>query len=467
MTVAKETRRYCIIGAGASGLAVAKAFVARNIPFVLLERESDLGGLWNIATDSGIVYESTHLVSSISSTGFEALPMLDADYPEYPSHARVMGYFREFAQRFGIMPHVRFNQRVTRVEQTETGSWTVAIEGEAQPGCYAGVVVANGHHDIPRMPTYPGAFTGETMHSRHYKSQTQVAGRRVLVVGAGNSACDIIRDAAHAAGTTVTVSMRRPTWFVPKFLLGFPTHDVVSTFEALPLPRAAKRLIFKSSLWLLQGPPSRYRLPDPDYPIDAAHPTMSDEIPRLAAHGRIDVKPEIARFDGADVAFVDGTRVAADLIVYATGYEPAIPFLDKDLAWDGAGRSTLHLNTLHPTARGLFFAGLVQANGSIWRLAEAQGDLIADAIVAQALAPGEFDAFGRAIAAQPAQMPAGRFVQSARHRLETNYYDYLKVLRRARRRHFSIARKLNLAQPTADSAANTVLDVTMPQDRAA
>src|SRR5262245_53913869 len=90
--------RYCIIGAGASGLAVAKNFVERGIPFDCLEREQDIGGLWNIATPSGVVYETTHLVSCISSTGYDDLPMLDEAYPEYPSHERVLGYFRDYVR---------------------------------------------------------------------------------------------------------------------------------------------------------------------------------------------------------------------------------------------------------------------------------------------------------------------------------------------------------------------------------
>jgi cation diffusion facilitator CzcD-associated flavoprotein CzcO len=97
--------RYCIIGAGPSGLATAKTFLERGIAFDCLEREPDIGGLWNIATNSGIVYETTHLVSCISATGFDDLPMLDADYPEYPSHARVLGYFRDYVAKFGLQRH--------------------------------------------------------------------------------------------------------------------------------------------------------------------------------------------------------------------------------------------------------------------------------------------------------------------------------------------------------------------------
>src|SRR6185295_20035283 len=106
--------RYCIIGAGASGLAVAKNFVQRGIPFDCLEREQDIGGLWNIATPSGIVYETTHLISSISSTGYDDAPMLDEHYPEYPGHERVLGYFRDYAAQFGLAENIEFGKKVTR-----------------------------------------------------------------------------------------------------------------------------------------------------------------------------------------------------------------------------------------------------------------------------------------------------------------------------------------------------------------
>lgn len=424
--------KYCIIGAGASGLAVAKNFATRNIPFEVLERESDLGGLWNIATPSGIVYESTHLVSCISSTGFDDLPMLDEDYPEYPSHDRILGYFRDFAKKFGLEHHIRYNQAVEQVRPLSDGTCEVSVKGESAPRRYRGVVVANGHHETPRQPAYPGTFTGEVMHSKAYKSQRQVRDKRVLVVGAGNSACDIIKDAAHASGEKVVMSLRRGTWFVPKFVIGFPTLDVISNLEWVmaPLPRGFKSRFFGFFLKLLQGPPSRYRLPDPLYRFDQAHPTMSDDIPRLAAHGRIVVRPEILRYEGRDVVFTDGTREEVDLIIFATGYELGIPFLDRDLFLGTDGRPRLFLNTLHPTHEGLFFAGLIQANGSIWRLADYQGRLIANTIVARSEAPEEYRALREQAALGLSGARKGQFVASDRHKLEANYFDYARLLKR-------------------------------------
>jgi cation diffusion facilitator CzcD-associated flavoprotein CzcO len=364
------SERYCIIGAGASGLAVAKTFVQRGIPFDLLEREADIGGLWNINTPSGIVYDSTHLVSAITTTSFDDF-VVTTDGPragpDYPNHAWVLEYFRRYARAFGVQPQLEFNTKVERVAPVGDGSWWVKIADETDARHYAGVVVANGHHDKPRRPEYPGTFSGEILHSRDYKSQRQLRDKRVLVVGAGNSGCDIVKDAAHVSGGPVLLSMRRGTWFVPKFMLGFPTGDVLANVEWLltPLPRAVKAWLFQATLWVLQGPPSRYKLPDPDYRIDHAHPTMSDDIPRLSAHGRVLVRPAIARFEGDEVVFADGQRDRVDIVVLATGYELSIPFLDRTLYSDANGKPALYLNTVSPTQRGLFFAGLIQANGSI------------------------------------------------------------------------------------------------------
>jgi len=449
--------KYCIIGAGPSGLAAAKTFLERGIAFDCLEREADIGGLWNIATQSGIVYETTHLVSCISSTGFDDLPMLDADYPEYPSHERVLAYFRDYIAKFGLAPHIELGKAVTKLAPLG-GGWQVSVAGEAQPRRYRGVVIATGHHDIPRMPTYPGTFAGEIMHSRRYKSPLQVRDKRVLVVGCGNSAVDVVRDAVHGR-SKVYLSLRRGYWFVPKFILGFPTGDVLSWAEIVPLPRRLKRWLFQASLWLLQGPPSRYRMPQPDHAIDEAHPTMSDEIPRLVAHGSLIVKPEITRYAGERVLFSDGSAETVDLVVFATGYRPVLAFLDEEIVFLREGRTRFVHHVFHPDYDSLFAVGLVQANGSMWRLADYQAQAIASSIIAERRAPGRWARFRAGLARVQER---AHFVASERHRLEVNYFDYRRKLKRLNR-SFGHVRKLRLhASPAAEAPAPPLPRPTTP-----
>lgn len=442
--------RFCIIGAGASGLAAAKNFRQRAIPYDLVEREDDIGGLWNIATPSGIVYETTHLVSSAKSSGFDDFPMkVDEDgWIDYPSHAQTLAYLRAYAGHFGVLDGIEFGTTVTRVEPATDapdgcGDWLVTIAGERAPRRYAGVVIANGHHDKPRMPRIPGRFSGKIMHSREYKSPRQLRDGRVLVVGAGNSGSDIVVDAVHAQAE-VTLSMRRGTWFVPKFMLGFPTHDAVAFLEKIPMPRAIKRRYFHFGHMVMVGPPDRHGLPRPDYWIDDAHPTMNDDVVRFAAHGKIVVRPAIERFDGDTVHFTDGTSGQFDTIVFATGYEIEFPFMDASWFLDGEGRAKMFLNTFHPKSGTLFACGLIQANGPIWRLADYQARLIADFVLSKEIAPQRRVWFEAQKSAGNVGVTARRFSNGERHRLEANYFDYARVLRRFDRQ-FGAARSPKLA----------------------
>ena len=429
--------RYCVIGAGASGLAVAKTFKERGIAFDCFEREDDIGGLWNEATQAGRVYETAHLVSSLTQTPFDDFPMPE-DHPIYPSHRQVLDYFRDYAQTHGIMEQITLGADVERVEEKD-GAWQVKIKGEAKPRTYSGVVVANGHHDAPRMPSYPGTFKGEILHSRDYRHPKQLAGKRVLVVGAGNSACDIVIDAVHHAKET-HLSLRRGYYFVRKFMCGWPTDKVLNFFEAMRLPRIVRQYMYMFGHRIITGPARRYGLPTPEHKILDTHPTLNSELPGHVAHGNIDVKPDIEAFEGKRVRFADETSLELDMIIFATGYEMRFPFIDDDLLIAADGRPKLFLNTFHPEKDNLFAAGLVQANGSIWRLADYQAQLIASFIIAKARGHERADWFGALKARGRAAEKIDTFMDCERHLLERDYYAYGRHLRRLIRRFKEMGR---------------------------
>ncbi len=429
MRISNDMDRVCIIGAGASGLAAATNFARAGIPFDCLERESDLGGLWNAGTATGVVYDTTHLVSSRDCTGFEDFPIPDTE-PIYPSHDRILAYLRDYATHHDLLRHIEFGADVEKAERVD-GGWSVKLSREERPRFYRALVVASGHHDTPRAPEYPGEFSGQIMHSRDYRSARPFMDKRVLVIGAGNSACDIVVDAT-AFATRVLQCMRRGYFFVPKFMFGLPTDRVVQFFERVPAPFAVRNFLMTRVHKRFVGKNSRYGLPEPDYRILQSHPTMNTVLPQLVAHGRVIVKPEVERFDGSRVVFVDGSAEEADIVVMATGYTATTPFLDPNFLFAPNGRAKLFMNAFHPEYDDLFAVGLIQANGSIWRLADYQSQLIASYLLAIRNDSARADAFRR-LKALPHDR-AGKYVDSDRHKFEWNYYSYRRAIKKLLKR---------------------------------
>ena len=384
--------RYCIIGAGACGLAVAKTFAERGIPFDCFEALADVGGIWNPASPHA-VYGSTYLNSSKKLTRYPDYDMPE-EWPHYLSAAQAEDYLRAYAREFGLYDRISFNSPVASAARVDE-RWRVQIEGETAPRFYDGLVVANGHHWDPNSPSYPGTFDGEVLHSHDVKSKEQLKDKRVLVVGAGNSAVDILDDAAHDGGRPVH-SMRRSYYFFPKLILGKPADTFIDKTSRWPLPRSLMRYLYWWGLRITVGSHWKYDLPAPDHKLFEAHPTACTLYLDHIVHGRIVTKPGIEQFDGKRVRFEDGSEEEIDLIVYATGFRPSFPFMDRNLILDEQGRSKLFMHTFDRDRDDLFFVGLFEpAEGGVWQLADYQARLIASFIVASAAIPAGQTGFAR------------------------------------------------------------------------
>jgi cation diffusion facilitator CzcD-associated flavoprotein CzcO len=372
-------RCYCIIGAGACGLAVARTFAERGIPFDCFEAEGDIGGIWNPDSPHA-VYGSTHLNSSKKLSRYPDFKFPD-EMPYYVSAAQAQEYLRAFATEFGLYNRITFNTRVTNAERGPDG-WRVTIEGESEPRIYDGLVVANGHHWHPYVPDYPGTFDGEVLHSHDVKSREQLKGKRVLVVGAGNSAVDILSDAA-LDGASAIHSMRRSYYFFPKMLFGKPTDAVIDRLSKLPLPRHFMYAVYKLGMWVLIGSHERYGLPAPDHKLFEAHPTACTTYLDHIVHGRIATKPGITRLEGKRVYFDDDTSEEIDLLIWATGFRVNFPFIDDSYILDAQGRSKLFIHTFDREHDDFFVVGLFEpAEGGVWQIADYQARLIAAFITA-------------------------------------------------------------------------------------
>ena len=230
----QQLSRTCIVGAGCAGLAAARALLARGLDFELFEAGSDLGGNWT----SG-VYDSAHLISSRKTSGFPEFPMPES-YPDFPSRLQMRDYLQTYAKHFDLRPHITFGQEVTSIRATgepAAGGWLVKTANGAETA-YDSIVIANGHLRERVVPECLGSFSGKQIHSRDYRNVRDIAGQRVLVVGAGNSGCDLAAEAAFA-GFDVTLSIRRGHWFVPKTLFGVPRGDLFIG----KLPKLLQRLV--------------------------------------------------------------------------------------------------------------------------------------------------------------------------------------------------------------------------------
>ena len=347
------------------------------------------------------------------------------------------------------MDAIEFETTVESVTRGEQG-WQVKVAGEDSPRDYAGVVIANGHHEIPRLPELPGQFDGEVMHSSSYRDPSQLAGKRVLVIGAGNSGCDVAVDAVHHAKAAIH-SMRRGYYFLPRFLLGIPLDDVIDFVEFFRFPRWLRQRLYGLGHRLAVGPNWRYGLPTPKHRILDSHPTVNAELPSLVAEGRLTVKPDIKKFSGRRACFADGSEMDVDLVVCATGYQPHFPFIDKVHIVDDTNRSRLHLNVFHPEWDDLFVIGLVNANGSMWRLADQQSKLVAGYIAARGVDASRAEKLRQSIAERYAATNVGQYLNSDRHRLEVDYFDYHRRLSRLIAKLKPLTR--GLMPPTAGKGA--------------
>ncbi|MFI6040180.1 flavin-containing monooxygenase [Nocardia sp. NPDC051321] len=369
-------RRYCIIGAGYTGLAVAKAFTDLGLDYDHIEATDAIGGNWSHG-----VYDSTYLISSKDVTQYPDYPMPEK-YPDFPSAAQMRDYLRCFATEFGLVHRIEFDTLVTDVgplDDSGSSGWRVVVDG-GEVREYAGVVVANGHYWDVNIPSYPGEFTGKQIHSKNYKRPRDLDGPRVLVVGSGNSGCDLAVEAALTFGNA-EISLRRSYWFIPKYVLGIPSGKF--DFGSVPVPKLLQEAVFRSIVALGMGSFHSFGLQKPTHRIFDQDLVVNQQLPYFLKHGRIAVRPEIARFEGRTVHFIDGTHGDYDTIVWATGFRTTFPFLGEGLLeWEN-GQPRLVSHTFAPGLANLYFAGLVAPRSGAGMLLMNSSRLLAEAVLLQ------------------------------------------------------------------------------------
>jgi dimethylaniline monooxygenase (N-oxide forming) len=415
----------CVIGAGVSGIAAAKSLREQNLAPQVFEKGSQPGGLWRYRNDNGLsgIYDALRLNTSKSLTAFSDFPM-PVDYPDYPDHGQFVRYLDAVIEHFGLGPSFRFRAEVSRISPVD-GRWKVEL-ADGTVSRYDAVLVASGHHWKPRRPAFPGRFSGRILHSHEYRTPEGFEGKRVLVVGIGNSGVDIACDLSKVAAATF-LSTRRGAHVLPKYLLGRPI-DRWGTGWASYLPPRVQGWVLAALARLARGSLSSYGLPEPAHRIDQAHPTLSAELLGLLQEGRVRVRPDVRGLEETRVFFADGSTEPIDVIVAATGYDVSHPFLEgPEVEPDG-----LYHQVVAPDRPGLYFIGLVQPfQGPVLGASEVQSRWVAGLIAGRWKLPDR--ARIQAAVEKQRRWREASLVPTPRHGLEVDYHSYVRAIRREMR----------------------------------
>lgn len=380
---APVSRRIAVVGAGAAGLATAKYLLEHGHEVCIYEIGTRVGGLWAYDNDSGrsSAYKSLHINTWKGAAHYRDFPF-PFEVGEYPNHREMDAYFNAYADAFDLRRRIRFRSRVTRiapVPEAEGGEhalrWRVATE-RGDSDVHDAVAVAAGHLTEPSMPAFAERFEGELLHAHHYKEPTPYKDKRVLVIGTGNSGCDITADVCVLTERTV-MAARSPELITPKFVLGVPLVWLEMMAKRRWLPRNTNLWVRKLATRLVHGRMEKWGFRTPKgrtHPI--SHATLINHI----AYRRVHVKPGVRDVEGRVVTFDDGSREEFDVMICATGYLMDFPFLPEGLVpsreeahdkLDLFGRAVPH------AWPGLYFVGYFNVQGlSNIRMFEHQGDWI-------------------------------------------------------------------------------------------
>uniref|UniRef100_A0A8D0QRL3 Flavin-containing monooxygenase n=1 Tax=Sus scrofa TaxID=9823 RepID=A0A8D0QRL3_PIG len=383
-------KKVAIIGAGVSGLASIRCCLEEGLEPICFERSNDVGGLWQFSDHAeegrASIYQSVFTNSSKEMMCFPDFPYPD-DYPNYMHQSKLQEYIKTFAQKKNLLRYIKFETLVSSIKKCPnflvTGQWEVISEkdGKQESTIFDAVMICSGHHVYPNLPTdsFPGLdrFQGHYFHSRDYKGPEVFKGKRVLVIGLGNSGCDIAVELSRLA-TQVIISTRSGSWVMSRVWDdGYPWDMVYVTrfasFLRNALPSFVSDWLYvkKMNTWFKH---ENYGL----MPLNGTlrkEPVFNDELPSRILCGTVSIKPSVKEFTETSAVFEDGTVFEAiDFVIFATGYGYAYPFLDDSIIKSRNNEVILFKGIFPPLMEKptLAVIGLVQSLGAAIPTADLQ-----------------------------------------------------------------------------------------------
>ena len=363
-------KRVAVIGAGAAGLCAAKHLLEVGLDVTVFEIGTQVGGLWCYMNDSGrsSAYRTLHINTAKNVTNFRDYPFREA-VQRFPSHEDMHAYLRDYAEHFGVMERIQFNAEVDAVKplfepHKQDPRWEVTTVG-GKSHVFDAVCVCTGHLTKPNhVAEFQDGFQGTYLHSHDYREPESMIGKRICIVGIGNSALDVASDVCVTAKRCVLVT-RSGVWIAPKLVFGVPFTDLTDYFMKSWVPGWLRKKLIAFLIWCVHGHPANIGLP----PVtERVHATSSGSAVNDIAYQRIEVKHGIERIDGQTIHFTDGTSDEFDTLVAATGYLIDLPFLTQEIVPTADNRVRLWKRVVAPQWPGLYFVGMlnVASHSNLW-----------------------------------------------------------------------------------------------------
>lgn len=422
-------RHFGIVGAGAGGLTAAKHLLDAGFDVTIYELGSRVGGMWVYQNDNNrsSAYKTLHINTARDLTAFSDLPFAD-DVQPFPNHWDMARYLGDYERRFGLTQHIRFKTRVVDVRPApgytaDNSRWVIETDtGDVFE--HDRVIIASGHLTKPlHVPMFQEQFKGDYLHSHYYREPVQHSGKRVCIVGVGNSALDIACDLAPTGERTVLVARSRPL-IIPKLMFGRPFWETAKLAYKPWIPAAVRNRFLKFLVWTVQGDLGRVGFPPASKKV---HATSNANIVNHLHYRRVVVKNGIDAIDGRMITFNDGSKEEFDTLIAATGYLIDLDFVEPEVVAIKDNSLDLYMRIVPPQWRGLYFLGFFNSDTAANWIMEGQIRWIREFELGRAALPTEGEMRAE-IEARRAKVAAD-FKDTPRHGIEVEHIPYFADLR--------------------------------------
>ena len=398
---AKKTKRVAVVGAGPCGLITTKTLSEAGHEVFCYEVSDTVGGHWKIDNKSGksAAYESltTNTNKQMSRLRDYEMPV---EWPDLPTHELMYEWWTGYVEKFSLAGQLYLEHEVMKVDSLSAG-WRLSVNhGDKTTQLeFDAVVAASGNYWDPKLPAFLSDYTGDWIHAQQYRSPerpSSLTGKKVLVVGSGNTGCEIALELSRDTSIEVHLAARSGNWILPKYIdgpegrvhiaakapLSHPLDPVPAVVRLIPekvrthlFNRIAKQAFAKQFGVYADRLTTAGMPPPPTNPLEK-RPAVADGLAEALEAGAITAKPGISSAQGKTLMFSDAQSDQYDMVICATGYHLTYPYLDQAVLDTQGDDMRLFRGLMHPRHHSLFVVGVSRPTGGFWPVAEAQAEFI-------------------------------------------------------------------------------------------